>query len=230
MTAAASVTPKGSRFKRWILWVNLFFTSLLGLAVVCVLVPQDLTDIEGYRTVPRAAKARDLEAVLTKSIANGHEVSLSEREINEWLAREVKVEQKGRLSGVVGGRQRVWIRFEDKVAEVIMERRVFGLRMTWSMFVQISQEQLTDEIRKKTLLHGGPYLESVPIIHRGGRFGRLVLPQGYLHLVISEYGKLAAVCSNEIHLALEEMKSVRIEKGKLVLNPRQGLLENVIRE
>lgn len=229
MTAAAIANSKGSRFKRWVLWVNLFFASLLGLAVVCVLVPQDLTDIEGYRTVPRASKARDLELVLTKSIANGHEVSLSEREINEWLAREVQVEQKGKLSGVVGG-ERVWVRLEDKVAEVIIERRVFGQRMTWSMFVQIRQEQLTDIIQKKTLLHGGPYLESFPAFQRGGRFGRLVLPQGYLHLVISEFGKLATACSEEIHLAFEEMQSVRIEEGKLVLNPRQSLLEDAIRE
>jgi len=229
MTASASAISKGFRFKRWILWANLFFASLLGIAVVCVLVPQDLSDVEGYGVDPSSAKARDLEAVLTKSVANGHEVSLSEREINLWLAREVGVVQKGKLSGVVGA-GRVWVRFEDEVAEVIIERRVFGQRMTWSMFVQISQEQLTDEISKKTLLHGGPYLESVPIIHRGGRFGCLVLPQGYLHLVISEYKKLAVVCSNEIHLALEEMRSVRIEKGKLVLNPRQSYLDNDIRE
>lgn len=229
MSAAAPTTSKGSRFKRWVLWVYLSLASLLGLAVVCVLVPQGLSDVEGYGIDPNAAQARDLEMVLTKSIANGHEVILGEREINLWLAREIGVEQKGKLSGVVSA-GRVWVRLENEVAEVIMERRVFGLRMTWSMFVQISEEELTDEIRKKTLLHGGPYLESFPAFQRGGRFGRLVLPQGYLHLVISEYGKLASVCSNEIHLAFEEMKSVRIEEGKLVLNPGQSLFENRIRE
>lgn len=229
MTAAAIANSKGSRFKRWVLWANLFFACLLGLAVVCVLVPQDLSDIGGYGVDPSSAKVRDLEMVLTKSVANGHEVSLSEREINLWLAHELKVEQKGKLSGMVSA-GRVWVRLEDKVAEVIMERRVLGLRMTWSMFVQISQEQMTDQIQKKTLLHGGPYLESIPVFQRGGRFGRLVLPQGYLHLVISEFGKLATVCSDEIHLAFEEMQSVRIEEGKLVLNPRQSRLEDVIRE
>lgn len=229
MSAAAPTTSKRSRFKRWVLWVHLFLASLLGVAVVCVLLPQDLSDVEGYGIEPSAAKARDLEMVLTKSIANGHEVVLGEREINLWLAREIIVEQKGKLSGVVGG-GRVWVRLKDEVAEVIMERRVFGQRITWSMFIQISQQELTDENRKKTLLHGGAYIGGISGLHRGGRFGRLVVPQGYLHLVISEYGRLATVCSNEIHLAFEEMEGIRIEEGKLVLNPRQSLLENSIHD
>lgn len=202
---------------------------LLAPVVIGVLLPQDMSDIEGYGDPPGPVQVRDLEEVLTRSVANGHEVTLSEGEINRWLAKELAFVQKGALAGVVR-EGRVWVRLGDGVAELIVERRVLGLRMTWSMFVQIHQEQLTDRIHKEVLLHGGPYAQGVPAMLRGGRFGRVVLPQGYLHLVLAEFGRLAAGFPDEIHLALEEMLSVRILEGKLVLNPRQSHLEEVIRD
>lgn len=70
-------------------------------------------------------------------------------------------------------------------------------------------------------MHGGPFLESVPKPLRGGRFGQLVVPQGFLLLVMPAYQKLAAVFGDEIHLGFEEMCRINIEKNRLVLNPRE---------
>lgn len=229
MPSRTPTESKPARFKCWVLRLNVVLACVLVPVVVGVLVPQDLSDIDGYGVDSGTAKARDLEMVLTKSIANGHEVALSEGEINRWLAKELGFAQNGVFAGVVRD-GRLWVRLGDGVAELVLERRVFGLRMTWSMFVQVHQKQLTDRIHKEVLLHGGPYVSGVPAVRRGGRFGRVVLPQGYLHFVLAEFGRLAAGFPDEIRLALEEMSSVRILEGKLVLNPRQSHLEEVIRD
>ena len=53
----------------------------------------------------------------------------------------------------------------------------------------------------------------------GGRFGRLPVPQGFLLLVMPSFGKLAAVLAPEGDL-VQEMARIRIEDGRLILDPR----------
>ena len=56
---------------------------------------------------------------------------------------------------------------------------------------------------------------------RGGRFGKLVVPQGFLLLVMPAYEKLVPLFREEIHLGFEEMARIKIEKNRLVLDPRE---------
>ena len=51
------------------------------------------------------------------------------------------------------------------------------------------------------------------------------LPWQFLRLVMPAYEKLAAQFPEEIELALRSMSRIRMEKGSLVLDPREPLGE-----
>jgi hypothetical protein len=93
------------------------------------------------------------------------------------------------------------------------------------MYLMVEQEELPDGTIKPYLhLHGGRYLERLPRPTRGGRFGRVVVPQGFLHLVLDSFKQVAALYEEELRLAFEEMARIRIEENGLMLEPRPDSL------
>ncbi len=190
----------------------------LGTAVFFVARPQDLSDVGGYGPA-KSGNVRDLKVVLQNAINRGYAVTLSEAEINQWLASVLSSKQGGMLGGKVS-LDRIWVRLLDGHAEVIMERSVFGRSFTVSMFLRPEQLQGLKGVENNVHLDGGPYHPDVPYPPRGGRFGKLVVPQGFLILVKPAYEKLAVLFKDEIHLAFECMSRVKIEKNSLVLDPR----------
>lgn len=201
----------------------LFFLTMgggLGAALFFIAQPQDMSDIGGYSPTARATPVRDMKAVLKNSLDRGYPVTLTETEINQWLGRTLVAKQAGLLANQVT-LDRVWVRLEEGQAEVIMERRIMGRPVTVSMFVQLEQFQGAKGLRTEVLMHGGPYHTSLPHPMRGGRFGKLVVPQGFLLLVMPSYRKLAAAFPQEIHLAFEEMARIKIGDNRLELNPRE---------
>ncbi len=48
-----------------------------------------------------------------------------------------------------------------------------------------------------------------------------MVPQGFLLLVMPAYENLAALFREELHLAFEEMARIKIERHRLVLDPRE---------
>lgn len=191
----------------------------LGAAAYFVAVPQDLSDLGGYGPQVEGAPARDMKVVLRNAVDRGFAVSLSEAEINRWLAKTLVTKQGGPLGAVIG-LERVWVRLKEGHAEVIMERRIKEQVFTVSMFLTPELLQGPTSVEKNVHLHGGPYHENLPRPMRGGRFGRLVVPQGFLLLVIPAYKNLAAVFKDEIHLGFEEMARIRIENRRLILDPK----------
>lgn len=194
----------------------------LGAALFFIAQPQDLSDIGGY--APSAASAasppRDMEAVLRKSIEGDYSVILSEIEINQWLAREVKLKQDGELAQWVS-LKRVWVRLRSGVAEVIIEREIAGRPFTTSMFLQVEQEEAKGGITTRIHLHGGGFHELVPFPTRGGRFGQLTVPQGFLIMVMPDFRKIAAIFEPEIELGFNRMARIRIEDKRIMLDPKQ---------
>jgi hypothetical protein len=190
----------------------------LGIAVYLIARPQDLSDIGGYGPQPEGAPARDMKVVLQNAVDRGYALSLTESEINRWLARELVLSQGGVLGSEVK-LERVWVRLDDGHAEVIMERRIRDYTFTLSMFLTVEQTQGDKGVKTEVHLHGGPFHEEMQRPMRGGRFGRLVVPQGFLILVIPAYQKLAGLFAGEIGL-VEEMARIRVEKNRLILDPR----------
>lgn len=187
----------------------------LGVSIYFVTQPQDLSDLQES---PATGSERDLQEVLRQAIEGDYSVRLSEKELNSWLKSQLDLNQGGELGANVTLR-RVWVRLTDDVAEVIFERDVAGFPMTTSMFLQVEQLETAKGMRTNVHLHGGGYHDLLPIPTRGGRFGQLSVPQGFLNLVLPDFQKLAEVFETEIELGFEKMASIKIEDGTLVLDP-----------
>ena len=197
----------------------LAFVLGLGSAVFYIAQPQDLTDIGGYGPAAALAQRKDLKSTLQNSLDRGYEVTLSEEDINGYLSRTLAAKQGGLLGSQVS-LDGAWVRLEDGRFEVVLERRILGHPLTISTYVRINQTvSPTGAPSTEGELHGGPYLKDLPL-NRGGRFGQLVVPQGFLLLVLPSLEKLAAAYKAEIEL-FSSMARIRIEKDKLILDPRE---------
>jgi hypothetical protein len=194
----------------------------LGAALYHVYLPQDLSDIGGVEPslITPASPPRDLRAVLQKSIEGDYSVTLSETELNQWLTRELKLKQGGELAQWVS-LKRVCVRLRAGVAEVIIERDVAGYPLTTSMFLQVEQTESAEGISTQIHLHGGGFHEMVPIPARGGRFGQLTVPQGFLIMVMPDFRKIADLFETELDLGFQRMARIKIEDKRLVLDPKE---------
>ena len=211
---------KGGCFSKLLgLLIFLVFAGL-GVAFYFISQPQDLSDIGGYNelaAVP-ASPPRDLKTVLQKSIEGGYSVTISEKEINEMLARELKIKQGGQLAEWVSIKS-VLVRLKEDIAEVVVVRDVEGYPLTTSMFLQVEQIESKDGITTKIHLHGGGFNEMLPVPTRGGRFGQLTVPQGFLVLLMPDFEKIAGVFDDEIELGFERMARIKILNKRLMLDP-----------
>lgn len=194
----------------------------LGAALFFISLPQDLTDLGGNAPVSTTAVSppRDMEAVLRKSIEGDYSVVLTEKELNDWLGRELKLKQGGELAEWVS-MKRVWVRLREDVAEIVIERDIAGKPFTSSMFLKIEQVESSEGISTKIHLHGGGFIDSVPFPTRGGRFGKLTVPQGFLILVMPDFRKIAALFEKEIDLGFQQMARIKIKDKKIELDPKQ---------
>ncbi|MGJ8632780.1 MAG: hypothetical protein ACSHX7_02590 [Luteolibacter sp.] len=211
---------KGGCFGKLVGLFVFLLVAGLGVSAFFVSQPQDLTDVEGNSTVTAVpvSPQRDLSEVLKKSLSGRYTVTLQEKEINEWLAREVELKQGGELGRFVT-LKKVLVRLETGVAEVIIVREIAGRDFTTSMFLQVQKKQVDSEIATSVELHGGSFHEAVPVPPRGGRFGQLTVPQGFLRLVLDDFSKLAEVLDEEVKIGFKTMADLKIEEGRLVLDP-----------
>lgn len=219
-------SPRGC-LTRLLVLVLLLCAGSLGIALYFIAQPQDLSDIQTHTPDTHSMLRRDLHKTLQSSLERNRPVTITEGEINQWLLDTLVARQGGALADKVT-LDGVWVRLEDGHAEglengraeVVMERKLMGRPFTVSMYVQIEQSESTDGPRTEVIFHGGPFHENLPYPKCGGRFGRLPVPQGFLLLVLPAFKKLAAEFPEEIRLGFEEMKRIKIDKGRLTVDPR----------
>lgn len=220
--------PRGSCLGKLVSLLTFAGVAGLGAAVFFVAKPQDLSDIKGRGPAAglHGGKARNLKAVIDNAVQRGYPLTLTEEDINLYLKETLVAKQEGRAAESVKI-EGVWVRLEDDLAELVIERSIKGRPCTVSMYFRVVQEL---DVQGRTVTsverHGGPLVPALPRLAwltKGGRFGSLPVSQGYLRLlVLSSYEKLAKVYEHELHMAFEEMSRIRIEEGKLVLDPRAG--------
>ncbi len=220
MADEVKLKPKGSCLGKLVALVALAGVAGLGAGVFFMAQPQDLSDIKG---ITGTSKSRDLRAVLQSAVDRGYEVTLTEEEINLYLKQTLLAKQGGMLEKSVAF-DGVRVRLEEGRAEVIMQRSVMGQPLTLSMFVRVEQTLSLKGTTQTTVMRdGGPMIPQLPRAERivkGGRFGQLVVPQGFLLLVLPAYEKLATAYQKELELGFEEMSRITMSDGKLVLDPR----------
>jgi len=193
--------------------------ALLAVGVLTVFQAQNTSDLE--RKAAAVQEPRNLTEVFRKALEGAYEVSISEEELNAYIAKHLALKQKGVLAGLVT-LEKVLVRMEDDCAEIVLVRKIAGKPFTTSMWLQIEQtENATGEISTNIEPSRGP-MPVLQGIKQGGRFGRLIVPQGFLLLTKEAYSQLAAVFSEEILHGIQEMARIRIRKGALDLYPSYG--------
>ncbi len=198
----------------------------LGVAVWFIFQPQDMSDIKGTSPALSGTKARDLREVLKNAVNQNFPLSLTEEEINLYIKQSLAAKQGGLLEKFVT-LDDVRVRLEKGRAEIIVVRSVMGRHLTISMYFRVEQVVGIDDREVTNIIRDGgtyfPQMPDSPIAQRllkGGRFGQLVVPQGFSHLVLPSFAKLADVYKTELSSAFEEMARITIEDGTLVLDPR----------
>src|SRR5690606_11350057 len=73
----------------------------LGVAMYFIAMPQDLGDLKEDLPARGALPGRDLTMVLKNAAERGFPVTLSEEELNAWLARTLEARQRGLLEEYV---------------------------------------------------------------------------------------------------------------------------------
>lgn len=219
MSDEKPLKPRSSCLGKLLALFSMAGIAGLGVALWFVGQAQDTSDIKGVGAGSEGKSARNLQAVLKSAVDRAYPVTLSEEEINLYLRQTLEAKQEGMLGSVVELRG-VYVRLEEDLAEIVMERSVMGHPFTVSMYLRIEQHETMQGVERSVLREGGPYMADAPNLKRGGRFGRLVVPQGFLVLVLPAFEKFAGVYKEEIAGGIEEMSRISIQEGKLVLDPR----------
>ncbi len=211
----SSYRPRGFFFYLGVTFVAVTITGLVA-ALFLISLPQSLDDVDGLDSVETSG--RDVAAVLRESQQRQIPVTLTEKDINRWLARTLEVEQGGMLGGSLEFKQ-LAVRLTEGQAEVVMVRELAGHTLTFSSFFSVEQKRRGDGLRTEMNIHAGPQ-RRLPAVLMGGRFGRLVVPQGFLRTVMPAYENLADALAEELESGFSNMVLIRIEDKQISLDPR----------
>lgn len=191
--------------------------SWLAISLFLVMQPQPMHDIDGMD--PAAGTGRDVSTVLRESQQRQTTATLTEEEINLWLARTVEANQGGIL-GMSLKFERVAVRLSEELVEVVMVRELAGRPFTVSMFISVVQNRDGDRLDTEVNLHAGSSRKLPPVLN-GGRFGRLIVPQGFLRMIRPSYITLAEALREELDNGFTDMTVIKIEDKKITLDPRK---------
>lgn len=212
--------PRGSCFGKLVSFLTFAGVAAMGAAVWFMWQPQDLADVKGAGPTPSGKRAPDLMTAMKNSLKGGYAMTINEEDLNLYLKQVLVTRQDGFLSKYVT-LDGVCVRLEEERAEVILQRRVFGRPMTTSMYIQfIHNIALDGKIEREIAPHGGLYHKDLPYpLYKGGRFGKVEVPQGFLYLIKPTIDQLGVALKPEFSEGLEGMGRITLQKGKLLLNP-----------
>ncbi len=197
----------------------LLFTGLLAHLVLQMWTPQPLNDIAGF--AERGGRAEDLAVRLDE--ADGHELVIYEGELNRYLKETCRMRQTG-LFSIIAHAQAVGVRIHDGYAELVIDR-VLGANFHQTTSAHISFTQKMEHGRptlRAEFRGGAPILGSMP---RGGRIGRLAIPQRHIQMLQPALETMLA-CYPNITQAIEKHGYLPVfiggkagEEGKVRLVP-----------
>ncbi len=187
------------KFLKQIGWVVTF--AIVGLLYL-TFGNQSLKDLGGYeqRIGEEEISVRNLRKVMMSAIDNRRDLSLSEEELNLYLAKSIKLSQEGFLSSYTEVKG-LWVSLTQDRAELIIEREFFGRKQTVSMYIEIKDDGGI-----------GRYVS-----YPGGRLGQVAILSGHLLLVMNGFESIAARYQTEVNLITKRFDSFRFEEGKLLL-------------
>lgn len=192
--------------KRYFILFTLTLVGALGYGIYLGFQSQDLSDIKGRMENDRAkdpANVPDLIQDAAKDRSNS--VTITERQLNTWLATKLKARQEGLLADHVKIKG-VWIRFDEEEggrAEIIIEREIKGHPQTVSKFVRIERKKKEDGSFTTYIYEDGGRIWN--LLAAGGRFGHARVPQGFLFFTHDAFQSLRNLFADELASMEEEI-------------------------
>ena len=156
--------------------IFLSFTLVLFIFLMRMWMPQDLSDIAGYRD---SARARDLESLITE--AEGAPITITEAELNRYLRDTCRMRQTGIFSIIASG-QGVAVRIHDGYAELVLDRLLgANVHQTTSINLTFRQENTLGRPELTVDFKGGAAIAGA--LPRGGTIGSVPVPQRHIRML-----------------------------------------------
>ncbi len=215
---------------------NLLFLLTLGILIgISWLIylswcPLDTSTIPGFR---QAENAPDLPKIIKQALERDATISLTEEDINRYLAYSLHPRQQGAMS-ILATNPGVGIKFHGGhknpngttghgYLEIIIERFTgVDTKQTISLYLTPTQHmdphnymalQTTLDFCNDEFLIGG--------IRIGGTIGQLSVPQGYMYFLLPAYENLLNACLPIVQLIEENGMGIHINDGTIQLSPPQ---------
>jgi hypothetical protein len=195
-------------------------------------IPRNLQDVDGAGPLAEAAKIPDLAERLKDAIEKSYEVTITEEELNRYVASRLVLTQSPIVDDYVKITG-VYVDLKPDMIDVSVERefdipnnqqadgskKIGFMPFSHTVSMQLELKTLDDQDggKKRTV--------SFP----GGHFGKAPAPGMLVRVVKSNFDVIAEVFSEEIKLAYEEMTSVIIRDGVITLDPRPVIIEQARR-
>ena len=193
--------------KRFFILFTLAFVGALGFGIYQSFQSQNLDDIAGRKEEDRQRNPSSVPKLIELAAKTRNGVTITERQINTWLANTLKARQEGLLADHVEMKG-VWVRFDEEDggrAEIIIEREIKGYPQTVSMFVRIERKKKEDGTFTTYVHKDGGRLWGLLAV--GGRFGQARVPQGFLFFTQDAFAALGELFEQELAWMQDEITS-----------------------
>ena len=184
--------------------VFLFLVAIAMIVIiVMVVLPKDLSGVKGHPVDPLVEKkdVRNLLAEGQKIMVDRKEVlEISEAEVNKYLNVRLQGDQQGIMSSLVKFKG-AYFDFSPGVAEVIIERELFGMPIT-----------MTSRIRPEK------FQRQVIYRNAGWSIGKIDFTSRNIKPIIDMFVRMRIACKEEYDV-LTQMNGVSFEEDKVILDP-----------
>ncbi|MGY8657656.1 MAG: hypothetical protein ACKVKH_03400 [Verrucomicrobiales bacterium] len=184
--------------KRYFFLFTLAFVGALGFGIYLSFQSQDLDDIAGREEADRQSNPSSVPGMIEFAAKSRNPITITERQINTWLANTLKARQEGTLADHVEMKG-VWVRFDEAEGgrvEIIIEREIKGHPQTVSMFVRIERKKKEDGSFTTYIHKDGGRLWGLLAV--GGKLGRARVPQGFLFFTQDAFSSLGNLFEKEL--------------------------------
>ena len=182
--------------------LGLLLIMLVGLGLCYILAFS--SEPPGAKIPASGSSVPNLKNLLAVGLSSGQDLTITEEDINGFLAATLVARQGGPLAGKAPLR-RVAVRLRDGVFHVVLVREVFGREHCVSVHLTPSQ----------TAAEGERLWSVQP---SGGSIGKLPVAGGLLSLALQPVNQLAALYRDELKI-LKHASSIRVENGRVLLGP-----------
>jgi len=166
----------------------------------------DMSQISGHKGISKGQSSIgyiDIQRKVENALKANTEVTLTETELNQYLARNIKMNQGGFMKGF-SSVEGVYVDLNGEIKTDVFQPFTHTISMKLKIYTVLGDEGVTT--RK--------------IEFPGGRIGKAPAPGLMVTVFKNSFDQIAEHFSNEIALGYEKMTSITVGDGVITLDPR----------